>query len=100
MLRNAILIAELEGKVPQSRWSLSAHNFSNSGYFYEIFDTHFQKGSVYFYIKKISWLLLYFWNYNPSPNEQIVSLIDDQTHLQIRLLREYLQPYKLKKNQI
>ena len=32
-------------------------------------------------------LLLYFWNYNPSPNGQIVSLIGAQAHPQIQLLR-------------
>ena len=63
------------------RWPLSAHNFPNSGYFHEIFGTHFQKGLVYFYPKEFLPLLLYFWNYNPSPNGQIVSLIDAQTHL-------------------
>ena len=78
---SAILIAELKGKVSQSRWSLSAHNFPNSGYFHEIFATHFQKVLVYFYTKKFLPLLLYIWNYNPSPNGQILSLIDSQTQL-------------------
>ena len=45
---NNILIAELKGNVPHSRWSLSAHNVPNSGYFHEILRTYFQEGSVYF----------------------------------------------------
>ena len=76
---NVILIAELEGNVSQRRWS--PHNFPNSDYFHGIFGTRFQKGSVYFYTKNFLPLLLYFWNYNPSHNGQIVSLIDTQTHL-------------------
>ena len=36
---NTILMAELEGKLPQRRWSLSVHNFPNSGYFHKIFGT-------------------------------------------------------------
>ena len=50
-------------------------------YFHEIFDTHLQKGLVYFYTKKFLPLLLYFWNYNPSLNEQLISLTDAQAHL-------------------
>ena len=77
----AILIAGLEGKVLYSRWCLSAHDIPNSVYFHEIFGNHFQKGSVCFYTKKFLPLILYFWNYNPSTNGQIVPLIDAQTHL-------------------
>ena len=53
-------MAELEGKVPQSRWYVSTHNFTNSGNFYKSFGTRLKKGLVYFYTKKILPLLLYF----------------------------------------
>ena len=46
---NTILMAELEGKLPESTWSLFAHNFPNSGYFYKTLGTYFQKGLVYFF---------------------------------------------------
>ena len=36
---NAILMVELEGKLPYSRWSPFAHTFTNSGYFYNNFGT-------------------------------------------------------------
>ena len=78
---NTILMGELGGKVPESRSSLSALNFPDSGYFHKTFATHFQKGSVYFYTKQSLLLLLYFWNYNLYPNGQIASLTDAQTHL-------------------
>ena len=78
---NALLIAELEGKVPKKWWFDSAHDFLNSGYFHKIFGTNFQRASVYFYTQEFLLLLLYFWNYNPFPNWQIVSLIDTQTNL-------------------
>ena len=78
---NNILMAELEGKVSESKWSLSACNFPNSGYFHKILGSNLQKGSIYFYTKKNLPLLLYFWNYNSSPNGQIISLIDAQLHL-------------------
>ena len=45
-----------------------------------------QKGLLYFCTKHFLPALLYFWNYNPSPNGQIVSLIWAQAHLQIQLL--------------
>ena len=77
----AVLIAELEGKVPKKWCSHSAHDFLNPGYFHKIFGTNFQKVSVYFYTQDFLLLPLYFWNYNPFPNWQIVSLIDAQTHL-------------------
>ena len=63
-------MAELEGKLPWGRWSLSAHNFPSSGDFHKIFGMHLQKGLVYLYIKKFLPPPLYFWNYNPSPNRQ------------------------------
>ena len=50
---NTILMAHLEVKVPYSRWSLSAHNFPNSGYSHKLSSTHPQKGLVYFYTKII-----------------------------------------------
>ena len=81
---NAILIA-------------SVHNFPNSVYFQENFGTPFQKGSIYFCAKNLLPLLLDFRHYNPFPNWQIVSLIDAKTHLELQLLRHYLQPHKLKK---
>ena len=77
---NTILMAELKIKVHQSRWSLSAHNFPIFGYFHKIFGMHLQKGSVHFYTQKFLHVLLYFWNYNPSPNRQIMSLIDALAH--------------------
>ena len=40
---STISMAELKGKLPLSKWSLSAHNFSNSGYFHKIFGTTFRK---------------------------------------------------------
>ena len=49
---NIILMAELEGKLTLSRWSLFAHNFSNSPYFHKIFGMRLKKGSVSFYSKK------------------------------------------------
>ena len=84
---NTILMAELAGKLPQSRCSLSAHNFSNSGYFHKIFAMHLKKGSGYFDTKTFLPPLLYFWIYNPFPNGQIVSLITAQVHLQMQLIR-------------
>ena len=80
---NTISKAEHEGKLPQSRWSFSAHNFSNSGYFHKIFGMHFQEGLFFLYTSP----LLYFWNYNPSLNGQIISLIGAQFRSQIHLLR-------------
>ena len=50
---NTILMAHLEVKVPYNRWSLSAHNFHNSGYSHKLFSMHPQKGLVYFYNKRI-----------------------------------------------
>ena len=82
-----ILMAKLEGKLPESKWSLSAHNVPSSGYFHKIFGMHLQKGLVYLCTKKFLLLFLYFWNYNPSPNGQIISLIGAQAHLQTQLLR-------------
>ena len=72
---NTILMPELEGKLHQSRWYLFVDNFPNSGYFYNIFDMHLKKGSVYFYTKKSLPPLLCVSIYNPSPNGQIISLI-------------------------
>ena len=80
-------MAELEGKLPSSRWSLSALNFPSSGYFHKIFGMHLQKGLVYLHTKKFLLPLLHFWNYNLSPNEQIISFIGAQAHLQTQLLR-------------
>ena len=40
---STILIAELDGKIPYSRWSPSADDFPNSGYFLEIFSHIFRK---------------------------------------------------------
>ena len=48
---------------------------------------HLQKALMYLCTKKFLPVLLYFWNYNPSPNEQIISLVGAQAHLQIQLLR-------------
>ena len=44
---NTILMTELERKLAESRWSLSAHNFPNFGHFHNIFSKHLQKGLVY-----------------------------------------------------
>ena len=82
-----ILMAKLEGKLPQSKWSLSAHNVPSSGYFHKIFGMHLQKGLAYLFCKKFLPSLSYFWNYNPSPNGQIISLIGAQAHLQTQPLR-------------
>ena len=107
---NTILMAELEGKLPWNRWSLSAHKFPNSGCFYKLLGMQLKKGSVYFYVKKFIPPLLYSWIYNPLPNEQIISLIDAQVQLckynswELNgaeywgfFIAEYLQPNKLKK---
>ena len=48
-----------------------SHNFPNSRYFHKIFGIHLQKDLFYFSTKKFLTQLLYFWNYNPSPNGQI-----------------------------
>ena len=69
---------------------------------------HLKKGLVYLYTKNFLLQLLHFWNYNLSPNGQIVSFIGAQAHLQAQLLRaewykvlkiifivEYLQPNKI-----
>ena len=84
---NTTLTAELEGKLPKSRWSLSAHNFLSSGQFHNIFGIHLQKGLIYLCTKKFLPPVLYFSIYNPSPNGQIVSLVGAQIHLQLQLLR-------------
>ena len=78
---NTFLMVDLKEKLPQSRWSLSVHNFLNSGYFHKIFGMHFKKGLVYLYTKKILPPLLHFWIYYPSPNGKITSFIGDQVHL-------------------
>ena len=57
---NTILMEKLEGKLPYSRWSLSAHKFSNSGDFHKIFGMDHQKGLVYFYNKIFLLQLLFF----------------------------------------
>ena len=71
---------------------------------------HLQKGLVYLYTKTFLPLLLHFWNYNLSPNGQVISLTGVQVHPQTQLVRsewykvlkiifiaEYLQPDKFKK---
>ena len=78
--------AELEGKLSYSRWSLSALNFPSSGYFHKIFGMHLLKGLVYLSTKKFLLPLLHFWDYNPSPNGQIMSFIGAQAHLQKQLV--------------
>ena len=80
-LGNTILMLELEVKLPQSTWSLFAHNFPNSDYLHKIFGMLLTNGSVYFYTKKHIPPLLYFCIYNPSPNGKIVSLTSTQAHL-------------------
>ena len=55
------------------------------GYFHKISGMHLQKGLVYLYTKKFLPLLLHFWNYNLSPNAQIISLIGAQAHSQAQL---------------
>ena len=79
-------MAELEGRPPNGRWSLSAFNFPSSCYFRKIFGMHFQKGLVYFYAKTFLPLLLHFWNYNLSPNGKMVSLVGAQACPQTQLL--------------
>ena len=59
---NTILMVELEGKLPKSRWSFPS-NFPNFSYLAKIFGTHLQKGLVYFYTKKV-------W---PMNNEQLMN---------------------------
>ena len=78
---NTILMAEVEVKLLQSRWSLSVHNFHNCGFFHKIFGMCLQKNSAYLCTQKFLPSLLYFWNYNPSFNGQIISLIGAQAHL-------------------
>ena len=85
---NTILMTKLEEKFPESRWSLSVHNFPSSGYFQKIFGMHLQKGLIYLCTKKSLPPYLYFWNYNPSPHGEIFSLVGNQARLQIRLLRD------------
>ena len=46
---------------------------------------HLQKGLVYLCTKRFLLPLLHFWNYNPSPNGQIISFIGTQAHLQTQL---------------
>ena len=63
---------------------------------------HLQKVSVYFCTQTSLPLFLYFWNYNPSPNGQIISLIDKSWGLKGTeywrfFIVEYRQSYKLKK---
>ena len=84
---NIVLMAELEGKLPQSQRSLSALNCPSSGYFHKVFGMQLQKGLVCLSTKKFLAPLLYFWNYNPSLNGQIISLTGTQAHLQTQLLR-------------
>ena len=109
---NTILKAELEGKLPWSTWSLSAHNFPSSGYFHKIFDKYLQKGLVCLCTKKFLPSLLYFRNYDSSPNGQIISLngtqglkctskynswgLNGKNYWRFFIV-EYLQPNKLKK---
>ena len=69
---------------------------------------HLQKGLVYLYTKTFLPLLLHFWNYDLSPNGQMISLVGAQARPQIQLLSaewykvlkifivEYLQPNKFK----
>ena len=78
---NTILMTELEGKFPWSRWSLSAHNFPNSSDFHKILDKLLKKGLVYFYTKYILPPLLHFWINNQSPNVLIISLIRAQAQI-------------------
>ena len=59
------------------------------------FGMDLQKGSVYLNTKSFLSPLLYFWNYNPFPNGQIVFLIGVQAHQQIQLLRA--ESYKVLK---
>ena len=101
-------MASPEGKLPESRWSFSALNFPNSGYFHKIFGLHLQKGLVYLYTKKFLPMLLHFWNYDLSPNGQVISLIFAQAHSKTSswglsgtkywrlFIVEYLQPDKFK----
>ena len=77
---NTILMTKFEGKLP------STHNFPTSGYFHKIFGKHLQKGLVYLCTKMFLPPFLFFWNYNVSPNGQIISLVGAQAHLQIQLL--------------
>ena len=81
---NTILMAELEGKLPWNRWSISAPNSPNSGYFHKIFGMHLNWSTS---TLKMFYHHCYFWIYNPPTNGQIVSLIGAQVHLQIKLLR-------------
>ena len=69
---------------------------------------HLQKGLVYLYTKTFLPLLLHFWNYDLSPNGQMISLVGAQARPQTQLLSaewykvlkifivEYLQPNKFK----
>ena len=46
---NTVLMAEPKEKLPYGSWSISAHNFPNSGYSHKTFDMQLQKGLVYLY---------------------------------------------------
>ena len=47
---------------------------------------HLQKGLFYLCTKKFLLPLLHFWNYNPSPNGQIIFFTGAQAHLQTHLV--------------
>ena len=54
-------MAKLEGRLPQSKWSLSAHNVPSFGYFHKIFGMHLQKGLAYlFFLSNYSDIMLLF----------------------------------------
>ena len=84
---STVLMAELVATLPLSRWSLSARNFPFSGHFHKVLGMHLQKSLIYLCTNKFLPPLLYFWNYNPSPNGQIILLVGTQAHLQMQLLR-------------
>ena len=47
---------------------------------------HLEKGLVYLCTKYFLLPLLHFWNYNPSPNRQIISFISAKALLQTQLV--------------
>ena len=90
-------MAELEGKLPWSRWSLSALNFLSSGHFRKSSGMHLQNGLVYLYSKNLLPLLLHFWNYNLIPNGQMTAPGRlNGTKYWGSFIVEYLQPNKFK----
>ena len=80
-LGNIILMVELEGKLPWSRWSLYTHNLPNPGYFHKIFGMHLKKVRSTSTLKNLFHRCYIFGFINHPFNGQIISLIGAQAHL-------------------